>query len=41
MDEKLEMLDPVAKPRKIIEKVEGKAVRYFMPVFLKVIVQQT
>lgn len=35
--QKLEMLAKLEAQEKIIEKKEGKAVRYFMPVFLKVI----
>ena len=40
--QKLEMLTKLQSQEKIIEKRrEGKAVRYFMPVFSKVIAQQT
>ena len=33
--QKLEMLTKLQAQEKIIEKKEGKAVRYFMPVFFK------
>ena len=39
--QKLEMLTKLQSQEKSLKKKEGKAVRYFMPVFSKVIAQQT